>query len=84
VIDAGAGLFMRYGKITVAAARSAVETLLREPVYREGALRLKESFRGLGGAIQAASILERFVRGEALAPNRHPSAVRPGASRAVG
>ena len=84
VIDAGAGLFMRYGKISVAAARTAVETLLREPACRDGALRLKESFRGLGGAIQAASILERFVRGESLAPNRHPSAVRPGASHAVG
>lgn len=84
VIDAGAGLFMRYGKVTVAAARAAVETVLREPGYRDGALRLKESFRGLGGAIHAASILERFVRGEALAPNRHPNAVRPGANRAVG
>jgi MGT family glycosyltransferase len=84
VIDAGAGLFMRYGKVTVASARAAVETLLREPAYRDGALRLKESFRGLGGAIQAASILDRFVRGEALVPNGHARAVRHGASHAVG
>jgi MGT family glycosyltransferase len=84
VIDAGAGLFMRYGRVTVATARTAVETLFREPGYRDGARRLKESFRGLGGAIQAASILDRFVRGEVLVPNGHARLARHGASHAVG
>jgi MGT family glycosyltransferase len=84
VIDAGAGLFMRYGKVTVATARAAVEKLLREPSYRNGALRLKDSFQPLGGASEAASILERFLRGEDLAPSGHPSALQPRATHAVG
>jgi UDP:flavonoid glycosyltransferase YjiC (YdhE family) len=84
VIDAGAGLFMRYGKVTAATARAAVEELLREPGYRNGALRLKESFQRLGGASQAASILERFLDGEDSAPGGHPRAVQPRPSHAVG
>jgi MGT family glycosyltransferase len=84
VIDAGAGLFMRYGKVTAATARAAVEELLREPGYRNGALRLKESFQSLGGASQAASILERFLDGEDSAPGGHPRAVQPRPSHAVG
>jgi MGT family glycosyltransferase len=84
VIDAGAGFFMRYGKVSASSARAAVETLLREPGYRDGAVRLKESFRGLGGAIEAASILDRFLRGEALVPNGHARAERHGTKHAVG
>src|ERR1700736_282591 len=75
VIDAGAGLFMRYGKVTVATARATVEELLREPVYRNGALRLKESFERLGGASQAAGILERFLQAQDWVPTGHPRAV---------
>lgn len=84
VIDAGAGLFMRYGKVTVATARAAVEELLREPHYRHGALRLRESFQRLGGASQAAGILERFLQGENSAPNGRICAVQPVPSHAVG
>jgi hypothetical protein len=61
-----------------------VEELLREPGYRNGALRLRESFQRLGGASQAASILERFLHGEDLPPNGRPHAVQPGPSHAVG
>jgi UDP:flavonoid glycosyltransferase YjiC (YdhE family) len=62
VIDAGAGLFMRYGKVTAATARATVQQLFRTPEYRDNALRLKASFQGLGGASQAANILDRFLR----------------------
>jgi UDP:flavonoid glycosyltransferase YjiC (YdhE family) len=84
VIDAGAGLFMRYGKVTAATARAAVKELLLEPGYRDGAVRLKESFRRLGGASQAASILEDFLRGENAAPNEPIRAMQREASHAVG
>jgi MGT family glycosyltransferase len=84
VIDAGAGMFMRYGKVTVGTARAAVEELLREPAYRDGALRLKAAFRDLGGARQAADILERFLSGKVLAPSGQLSAVQPRPSHAVG
>jgi MGT family glycosyltransferase len=83
VVDAGAGLFMRYGKVTVATARAAVEELFREPGYRSGALRLKESFQHLGGASQTADLLERFLRGEELAPSGPPGA-QPRPNHAVG
>ena len=84
VIDAGAGLFMRYGKVTAATARAAVQELLREPGYRAAALRVKESFERLGGASQAASILERFLHREHSALGGHPRAVQPRPSHAVG
>jgi MGT family glycosyltransferase len=84
VIDAGAGLFMRYGKVTAATARAAVKKLLLESGYRDGAVRLKESFRRLGGASQAASILEDSLRGENAAPNEPIHAMQRAASHAVG
>src|SRR5258708_22912801 len=84
VIDAGAGLFMRYGKVTVATARAAVEEVLREPGYRHGALRLRESFPRLGGASHAPGSLQRYLQGENSAPNRRIRAVPPGPSHAVG
>jgi MGT family glycosyltransferase len=84
VIDAGAGLFMRYGKVTVATARAAVLELLGEPGYRAAALRVKESLERLGGASQAASILEQFLHREDSAPGGHPRTVRPRPIHAVG
>jgi len=61
VIDAGAGLFMRYGKVSVAVARETVQRLLDEPQFRIRAQALAESFKRLGGAKQAASIAERYL-----------------------
>lgn len=84
VIDAGAGLFMRYGKVTAATARAAVQELLREPGYRAAALRVKESLGRLGGARQAASILEQFLHPEDSPPGGDPRAVRPRPSHAMG
>src|SRR5258708_34318791 len=59
VIDAGAGLFMRYGKVTVAPARAAGEEVLRAPGYRHGALRLREALQRLGGVTQAGALVDR-------------------------
>lgn len=61
VIDAGAGLFMRYGKVSVVVARETVQRLLDEPQFRIRAQALGESFKRLGGARQAASIVERYL-----------------------
>ncbi|HEY4443651.1 MAG TPA: nucleotide disphospho-sugar-binding domain-containing protein [Steroidobacteraceae bacterium] len=84
VIDAGAGLFMRYGKVTAATARAAVQELLRAPGYRAAALRIKESLGRLGGARQAASILEQFLHREDSRPGGDPRTVRPRPSHAMG
>lgn len=58
VIDAGAGLFMRFGKVTSATARSTVEQLLNDKNLKQNAERLARSFEGLGGAERAAAIVE--------------------------
>lgn len=58
VIDAGAGLFMRFGKVSVATARATVEQLLGDEDLKQNAQRLAQSFRSLGGALQAADIIE--------------------------
>lgn len=71
VTDAGAGLFMRYGKVTAATARATVQKLFRTPSYRINSLRLKESFRQLGGASQAANILDRFLQTTQSPPSGH-------------
>jgi len=61
VIDAGAGLFMRFGKVTVATARATVMQLLDDSNLRRNAQRLAQAFRGLGGAEQAAQIIEQLL-----------------------
>lgn len=61
VVDAGAGLYMRYGKVSVAAAREAMQRLLDEPHFRANAQRLAESFKRLGGARQAADIVQEYL-----------------------
>ncbi len=61
VVDAGAGLYMRYGKVSVATARETVLRLLSEPQFRENAKRLAQSFKQLGGAKQAASIVQQLL-----------------------
>ena len=58
VVDAGAGLYLRYGKVSVAAARAAVVRLLSEPGFRQQAQRLASSFQHLGGAGQVADIVQ--------------------------
>lgn len=59
VVDAGAGLFMRFGKVTAATARATVEQLLSDSELKRNAMLLAESFSTLGGAERAAMIIER-------------------------
>lgn len=58
VLDAGAGLFMRHGKVSAQVARDAVIALLADDTLRIAARRLAESFRALGGAAQVADLVE--------------------------
>lgn len=62
VIDAGAGLFMRFGKVTPSTARATVEQLLGDENLKQNAERLARSFEGLGGAERAAAIVESQLR----------------------
>lgn len=61
VVGAGAGLSLRYGKVTVATARAAVTSLLHDPALRAGAARLAAAFGETRGAEAAADELEGMV-----------------------
>jgi UDP:flavonoid glycosyltransferase YjiC (YdhE family) len=57
VIDAGAGLFMRHGKVTSATARGTIESLLGTPALAERARALGQSLRAAPGAAGAAALI---------------------------
>lgn len=61
VVDAGAGIRLRFSRATAAQIGAAVEAVLAEPKYRQAARRVEESFRAAGGAIAAAGHLEELV-----------------------
>jgi len=61
VVDAGAGIRLRFDRATAAQIGAAVEAVLTEPTYRQAALRVEESFRAAGGAITAAEHLEELA-----------------------
>jgi UDP:flavonoid glycosyltransferase YjiC (YdhE family) len=62
VVEAGAGLRVRFGRVKAAELRAVLTAVLSEPRYREGARRLRESFRGAGGAATAARKLEELAK----------------------
>jgi MGT family glycosyltransferase len=63
VIDAGAGLFMRHGKVTVPTARSTIEKLLQTPSLAARARTLGEALRAAPGAAGAASAIASLAAG---------------------
>lgn len=84
VIDAGAGLYLRYGKFGVDSARAAVRELFRQPTYRDSALRLRESFKSLRGAAQATDIVDELLSGQEATTRTRRGAADPGEHRALG
>ncbi|HEU4760663.1 MAG TPA: glycosyltransferase [Dehalococcoidia bacterium] len=58
VVDAGVGLRLSPGRCTPERLREAVQRLLTEETFREGAARMAADFRNYGGAAQAAELLE--------------------------
>jgi MGT family glycosyltransferase len=60
VVDAGAGVRVRYGRVGPAELRAAVTAVRTDPGYREAAARIRESFRAAGGAAAAADRLEKL------------------------
>lgn len=61
VVDAGAGIRLRFTRATAAQIGPAVETVLTEPSYRLAARQVQESFRAAGGAPAAAGYLEELT-----------------------
>ncbi len=58
VVDAGAGLRLSRRRCTPERLREAVQRLLKEETFREGARRMAADFASYGGAAQAAELLE--------------------------
>lgn len=61
VVDAGAGLRVKFGRVQAPALRAAVEQVLTDPSFREGAARVAASFAAAGGAPRAADHLEKLL-----------------------
>src|SRR5262249_62178577 len=65
----GAGVFIRHGKVSPAAARTAIETLLGTPSLAAAAQALGEQLRRAPGAAGAADL----IAGLALRSEEHTS-----------
>lgn len=62
VIDAGAGLSMRHGKVSPAMAQSTIEKLFSTPSLIENAQRLSISLRAASGAKGAADLIADLAK----------------------
>ncbi|WP_030326340.1 glycosyltransferase [Streptomyces sp. NRRL B-3229] len=67
VTDAGAGVRVRFGRVTAGRLGAALDAALYEPTHRVAADRIRTAFRAAGGSAAAATHLERLARG-ALPP----------------
>jgi UDP:flavonoid glycosyltransferase YjiC (YdhE family) len=65
VTGAGAGIRVRFGRVTAAALGAALDAVLHEPAYRTAARRIGTAFRAAGGADAAAIHLEALARSTA-------------------
>ncbi|MFB7336214.1 glycosyltransferase [Streptomyces adustus] len=62
VVDAGAGVRVRFGRVTAARLGAALDSVLHEPGHRAAAERIGTAFRAAGGAPAAADRLEQLAR----------------------
>lgn len=63
VVEAGAGIRVRFGRVTAPKLGAAIDAVLHEPGYRFAAGRIRTAFRAAGGASAAATHLERLAIG---------------------
>ena len=61
IVQAGAGIRVRYGHLSPLTLRDAVVRLLCEPEFRRSAGRIRDSFQAAGGASSAADALEAIA-----------------------
>ncbi len=61
VADAGAGVRVRFGRVTAAKLGAALDAVLHEPGHRAAAERIGTAFRAAGGATAAADSLEQLA-----------------------
>jgi UDP:flavonoid glycosyltransferase YjiC (YdhE family) len=63
VTGAGAGVRVRFGRVTAPKLGAALDAVLHEPGYRAAADRIRTAFRAAGGTRAAATELERLATG---------------------
>lgn len=61
VVDAGAGIRVRYGRVGPLELRRSLTDILDDPAYRTAARRVGASFTAAGGAAAAADRLEKLT-----------------------
>ncbi|MGW1168203.1 glycosyltransferase [Streptomyces sp. NPDC002550] len=61
VVDAGAGVRVRFGRVRADRLGAALDTVLTDPAHRAAAARIRTAFRAAGGARAAAAHLERLA-----------------------
>ncbi|MFD9429661.1 glycosyltransferase [Streptomyces sp. NPDC060002] len=61
VTDAGAGVRVRFGRVTPRQLGAAVDSVLHEPGHRAAAGRIRTAFRAAGGSSAAATHLENLA-----------------------
>jgi MGT family glycosyltransferase len=60
VVNANAGIRLKYGRLTANALRDATDRLLADVSFRDAAKKIATSFQAAGGAIAAADSLEKL------------------------
>lgn len=60
VVEAGAGIRVRFGRISPAELRNVVHTILNDGSYRDAAKRIQASFHQAGGESAVATVLENL------------------------
>ncbi len=61
VTGAGAGIRVKFGRVSAEELRGAVLAVLTDPAYRTAAARIAASFEAAGGAAAAADRLEKLI-----------------------
>ncbi|MCX5262479.1 glycosyltransferase [Streptomyces sp. NBC_00199] len=62
VVDAGAGVRVRFGRVTALRFGAALDSVLDDPGHRAAAVRIRTAFRAAGGASAAAARLDELAR----------------------
>ncbi|MFC4503384.1 MULTISPECIES: glycosyltransferase [Streptomyces] len=62
VVDAGAGVRVRFGRVTAPKLGAALDAVLHEPGHRDAAGRIGSALRAAGGAPAAADRLDELAR----------------------
>lgn len=62
VVNAGAGLRVKFGRVKAPKLRSALDAVLGDPAYAAAAQRVQAGFRAAGGASLAADVIETLRR----------------------